>query len=298
MQIRSNGIALEVEDHGPRDGEPLLLVMGLGMQLVAWDIGLVDQLVDRGYRVIRFDNRDIGLSQSFDGAGAPNVVLQAIRFRLGWRIASAYSLADMADDSIGILDALGIERAHVCGASMGGMIAQHIAVRHAARVASLTLIMTTSGARGLPGPSLRVQTALISKPANPRDKASVIAHYKRLYRLIGSPGFPTADEQMTAQVELTVMRSYQPRGSTRQIVAIAADGDRSKLLRAIIAPTQIIHGGADPLVPVAAAHDLAKKIEGSVLDIVDGMGHDLPEALWPRFADGIDAAATRARTSV
>ncbi len=297
MQIQSNGIALEVEDHGPRDGEPLLLVMGLGMQLVAWHMGLVSLLVARGYRVIRFDNRDIGLSQSFDDAGAPNVVRDAIRYTLGLRVTSLYSLADMAEDAVGILDALDIARAHVCGASMGGMIAQHIGARHPLRVLGLTLLMTTSGARGLPGPSLRVRNALIAKPVNPRDTASVVAHYKRLYRLIGSPGHPLPDAQMTAQIELSVKRSYRPQGSGRQIVAIAADGDRSPILPMIAAPTQIIHGAADPLVPVAAAHDLARKIDGALLDIVAGMGHDLPEPLWPRFVTGIDAAAARARVT-
>ena len=164
MQIVANGVALEIEDHGSPQGEPLLLIMGLGMQLLAWHEDFVASLVAAGFRVIRFDNRDIGLSQSFDAAGTPNVALDAARYALGWNIRPAYTLTDMAEDSVGILDALGIGAAHICGASMGGMIAQRVADRHPERVRSLTLMMTTSGSRKLPGPSLRIQAAMVSRP--------------------------------------------------------------------------------------------------------------------------------------
>ena len=294
MKLSANGIALEVEDHGPPQGEPLLLIMGLGMQLVAWPEDFVESLVQRGFRVIRFDNRDIGLSESFDRFGAPNLGLDMLRFTLGMRVSSAYTLADMAADSVGILDALGIPRAHICGASMGGMIAQQIAVRHPARVKSLTLMMTTTGARKLPGPSLKVRGAMLARPKDPTDVESIISHYVELYRLIGSPGYPPADGYVRSRLQVSVRRSYRPAGTARQMVAIAADGDRSPLVAQIRLPTQIIHGAADPLVPLAAGRDLAAKIPGAELDVIEGMGHDLPVALWPRFVAGIATAAGRA----
>jgi pimeloyl-ACP methyl ester carboxylesterase len=294
MKISANGIALEIEDHGPPQGEPLLLIMGLGMQLVAWHEDFVESLVKRGFRVIRFDNRDIGLSENFDRFGTPKLGLDMLRFALGMRVSSPYTLADMAADSVGILDALGIPKAHICGASMGGMIAQQIAVRHPDRVKSLTLMMTSSGARKLPGPSMKVRGAMLARPKDPTDVESVIAHYVELYRLIGSPGYPPADGYVRSRLQISVRRSYRPAGTARQMVAIAADGDRSPLVAQIRVPTQIIHGAADPLVPLAAGRDLAAKIPGAALDVIEGMGHDIPVALWPRFVASIATAAGRA----
>jgi pimeloyl-ACP methyl ester carboxylesterase len=294
MQISANGIALEVEDHGPANGEPLVLVMGLGMQLVAWHPDFVAMLVARGFRVIRFDNRDIGLSQRFDHLGVPNLVLDSFRFAVGMKVSAPYTVATMADDTAGLLDALGIASAHICGASMGGMIAQQLAVRHKARVKSLTLIMTSSGARRLPGPSLKVRSALVSRPKDASNVQSVIEHYVELYKLIGSPGYPAADAYLQERLGQSVRRSYRPQGTARQMVAIAADGNRSPLLAQIRQPTQIIHGKDDPLVPVEAGHDLAAKIPGAEIDIISGMGHDLPPPLWPRFVAGIASAAGRA----
>ena len=294
MQISANGIQLEVEDHGPVTGEPLLLIMGLGMQLVAWHTEFVASLVARGFRVIRFDNRDIGLSQRFDHLGVSNLAIDSIKYAVGLKVTGPYTVADMADDTAGLLDALGIQSAHVCGASMGGMIAQQLAVRHPARVKSLTLMMTSSGSRRLPGPTLKVRSALISRPENANDIESVIAHYVRLYKLIGSPRYPASDAYLHERLGLSVRRSYRPQGTARQMVAIAADGNRSKLLAQIKAPTQVIHGQDDPLVPVAAGHDLAQKIAGAEIDVIEGMGHDLPVELWPRFVAGIASAAARA----
>jgi len=294
LQVSSNGISLEVEDHGSPSGEPLVLIMGLGMQLVAWHDDFVKQLVARGFRVIRFDNRDIGLSQALDHLGTPNLAVDSLRLAFGLPVRSAYQLADMAADTAGLLDVFGIESAHVCGASMGGMIAQQLAVRHPKRVKSLTLMMTSSGSRRLPGPSLKVRRALISRPERPSDLNSVVAHYVRLYKLIGSPGYPASDDYLNSRLGLSVRRSYRPQGTARQMVAIAADGDRTPLLARIEAPTQVIHGEHDPLVPVAAGHDLASKIAGAKIDVIQGMGHDLPAALWPRFVQGISSAAGRA----
>ena len=296
MQVSANRIRLEVEDHGSRSGEPLLLVMGLGMQLLGWNADFVKMLVAHGFRVIRFDNRDSGLSQSFDAYGVPNLALDSLRYAFGVRVKSPYTLADMAADSVGLLDALGIDRAHVCGASMGRMIAQHMATRSPDRVKSLTLMMTSSGARRLPGPALKVRTAMISRPDDPKSIESIVEHYVRLYALIGSPAYPAVPDKLRERFTASVGRAYRPAGTARQMVAIAADGDRSSLLARIRVPTQIIHGAADMLVPVAAGRDLHAKIEGAEIDVVEGMGHDLPEALWPRFVAGIEKAAGRAAT--
>jgi len=294
MQISANRIALEVEDHGSPNGEPLVLIMGLGMQLIAWHEDFVQQLVSRGFRVLRFDNRDIGLSQNFDHLGVPNLALDAVKLAVGLSVKSAYSLADMAADTAGILDVMGIRRAHICGASMGGMVAQQLAVRHPDRVKSLTLMMTSSGARSLPGPSMKVRGAMLSRPDDPKSTDSVVAHYVRLYKLIGSPGYPAGDDYLFQRLGTSVRRSYRPRGTARQLSAIAADGDRSALLAQIKQPTRVLHGLADPLIPVAAGRDLAAKIRGAQLDLVEGMGHDLPVPLWPRFVTAIASAAARA----
>ena len=294
MQISAKGQALEVEDHGSPSGEPLVLIMGLGMQLVAWPDDFVAMLVARGFRVIRFDNRDIGLSQHYDQLGVPNLLLDSVRYALGMTVKAPYTVADMADDTAALLDALGIRAAHVCGASMGGMIAQQLAVRHPERVKSLTLVMTSSGARGLPGPSFKVRSSLISRPPDPSDLERVVTHYVKLYRLIGSPDYPADEAELRARLSFSVRRAYHPQGTARQMVAIVADGDRTPLLGRIRQPTQVIHGQADPLVPVAAGHDLAAKIAGAEIDLIPGMGHDLPQELWPRFVAGIASAAARA----
>ena len=297
MKIAANGIQIEVEDHGSPAGQPLLLIMGLGMQLVAWHEDLVQLFVARGFRVIRFDNRDIGLSQGFDALGVPNMAVAGLKHLVGLPLRPPYTLADMADDAAGVLDALGIASAHICGASMGGMIAQQMALRHPQRVKSLTLIMTSSGARHLPNPTARVQRAMLKRPANARDIESVLAHYRGVYTLIGSPGFRPSAEWLDRRLRTSLARAYRPQGTSRQLMAILADGDRSPRLARIEAPTQIIHGAADPLVPVAAAHDLARKIAGAQIDIIEGMGHDLPPQLWPRFVASVAGVAARVKAA-
>ena len=294
MQISANGIAIEVEDLGKPTGEPLLLIMGLGMQLTAWHRGLVQQMLDQGFRVIRFDNRDIGLSQNFDGLGAPNLALAALQRLAHWPVRSAYSLSDMADDAAGVLTALGLKSAHVCGASMGGMIAQQLALNHPERVRSLTLMMTDGGARGLPRPTLKVSAALLARPADPYDQDSLVDHYYRLFRLIGSPAYPGPEAWLRQVCADAVRRSNRPQGFARQLMAIAADTGRAVQLGRIKRPTLVLHGLADPLIPVAAAHDLAARIPGAQLELIEGMGHDLPEPLWTRFVAAIQAVAARA----
>jgi pimeloyl-ACP methyl ester carboxylesterase len=293
MKVEANGIQIEVDDQGPADGPVVLLIMGLGMQLIAWPQALVHGLIQRGFRVFRFDNRDIGLSQDFDQAGVPNMVLAGLRHAMYLPVHSPYSLADMARDALGVLDAMDVEQAHVCGASMGGMIAQHLAAMAPERVASLTLMMTSSGARHLPQPSWHVRRALMSRPMKPGTEAAVnwIGH---VMNVIGSPGYPADPQALQARALASVQRAWHPAGSARQLLAVVADGDRSALLPHIQAPTRVVHGIDDPLVPCACGEDLARRIAGAQTDFIPGMGHDLPDALLERFAQGIAGNAARA----
>ena len=294
MKISANGLSIEVDDQGPPGGPPLLMIMGLGMQLVAWPDDLVQMLVARGFRVIRFDNRDIGLSQHFDHLGVPNLAWAGIRYAMHARLRSPYSLRDMADDARGVLDALNIRSAHVCGASMGGMIAQHLAAAHPDRVRSVTLVMTTTGARGLPQPAMAVRQAMLRRPAG-ADVGSVVAHFERLVGVIGSPGYPPDPERLRQRLRASIERSYHPAGTARQLMAVMADGDRSALLPRIRVPASVIHGEADPLVPVAAGRHLLQHLPaGALSDFIPGMGHDLPVPLLPRLAAGIADNAARA----
>jgi pimeloyl-ACP methyl ester carboxylesterase len=264
------------------------------MQLVAWPDELVDDLVARGHRVLRIDNRDIGHSQSFDHLGVPNLALAGIRYAMHLPVNSPYRLRDMAADALGVLDALNLPRAHVVGASMGGMIAQHIAAEQPQRVASLTLVMTSSGARHLPQPSARVRRALLRRPAS-RAPEDVATHLQWLLGVIGSPGYPPADPaRLRERLIAAARRAYHPDGVSRQLTAVMADGDRTPLLARIKAPTLVIHGRDDPLIPAAAGQHLAARIAGAELDLIGGMGHDLPLALLPRLAAGIAGNAARA----
>jgi pimeloyl-ACP methyl ester carboxylesterase len=290
--MSANGLSIEVEDTGPPAGEPLLLIMGLGMQLTSWPEEFVGLLAARGFRVIRFDNRDAGLSQGFDELGVPSVPAAALRRMMYLPVRSPYTLRDMAADALGVLDALGIARAHVCGASLGGMVAQHLAAGQGARVASVTLMMTTSGSRRLPQATPKAQLALMSRPAG-RTRDALIEHMARVLTVIGSPGFRPDPRQLRARIAASVDRAYRPAGTARQLLAAAADGDRTPLLGRIVAPAHVIHGLSDPLVPAGNGRDLAARIAGATGDFIEGMGHDLPLPLLERFADGIAANARR-----
>ena len=293
MKISANGLSIEVDDQGPANGPAVLLIMGLGMQLVASPDELVADLVGRGFRVVRFDNRDIGLSQHFDAADTPSVPMAAMRYALHLKVRSPYTLRDMAADAVGVLDALGIAQAHVVGASMGGMIAQHLAASHAARVRSLVLVMTSAGARELPQPSLAVRQAMLGRPQAPGPDA-VVAHLQRLWRVIGSPAYAPDPQRLQQRLLATVQRSWHPEGTARQLLAVMADGDRTPLLARISAPTSVIHGESDPLIPVEAGHHLVRHIAGAQGDFIPGMGHDLPLPLLPRIAAVIAQTAARA----
>ncbi|APW37063.1 alpha/beta hydrolase [Rhodoferax koreense] len=282
MQVKANGISLEVEDTGAPGRPVVLLIMGLGMQLTGWPPALVRALVDAGYRVVRLDNRDIGLSQHFDQLGTPNVLWTATKLRFGLPVRPPYSLRDMALDAVGALDALGIRKAHVVGASMGGMIAQRVALAAPDRVASLTSIMSSSGARHLPPPKPEVLRLMMRRPVD-QSRPGLIDHAVRLFQAIGSPGFPTPEAELRARVAESMDRSFHPAGTVRQMVAVGADVTRALELINLRAPTLVLHGRADPLVPYACGEDTARRIQGARLVGIDGMGHDLPPGVVERL---------------
>ena len=288
MKIRANNIDIEVEDSGAgldaqgRSRPVVLLIMGLGMQLIAWPPSMVQALVDAGYRVVRFDNRDIGLSQHFDVMGSPNLLWEGLKYRLGLRIRSPYTLNDMARDAVGVLDALKIDKAHIVGVSMGGMIAQRVALEAPSRVLSLTSIMSSSGARGLPAASPEVTRQMLSRPAG-KSRDAAIDHSVKLFQAIGSPGFPTEEAVLRERVTASTDRNFHPQGLARQMVAIVSDSQRAAALSSIKTPTLVLHGKADPLVPLACGEDTARRIPGAKLVAIDGMGHDLPPGVVDRL---------------
>lgn len=279
----NTGIELFYEDHGDPACEVILLVMGLGAQLTLWPDELVAALVGDGFRVIRYDNRDIGLSQKMDGARAPKPAIQVLRKKIGFPAKVPYTLKDMADDGIGLLDALGIARAHVVGASMGGMIAQLMAVHHPERLATLTSIMSTTGNGKLPQAEKHAIDALVA-PLAGLDEETVVAHGLNIARNIGSPGYPFDPEEQRERVLRNMRRSLYPAGLPRQLAAIIDDGCRRSRLAQVRTPTLVLHGEDDPLVKLAAGEDTARHISGARLVTIPGWGHDLPIPLVPRLA--------------
>lgn len=282
----ANGITITYEDKGPRDAPVILLVMGLGGQLTLWPDEFVDALVAHGFRTIRYDNRDVGLSTRFDAAGVPNIKWMFVKALVGLKPRSAYSLTDMAADGMALLDALGVERAHIVGASMGGMIAQHMAARYPERALSLTSVMSTTGNRRLPSGSKEAMRVLSNRPSS-GDKEDMVAYSVRAARVIGSPAYPAEEERLQRRVRSDFERGWYPQGVARQMAAIVSDGDRRSLLKNISAPTLVIHGEADPLVPVEGGRDTAANIAGAEFLLIPGMGHDLPLALVDTLADAI-----------
>ncbi len=277
-QVRANGIAIEVETSGPEDGEPILLIRGLGTQLSQWPDELLDGLAGRGFRVVRFDNRDVGLSEGFEHAGVPSPADVLAARASGDEPAVPYRVADMADDAAGVLEALGIASAHVLGISLGGMIAQHVAARHPHRTRSLISVMSSSGEPSLPGPTPEAARVLTSEPERPDDRECLIEHGMETRRVLASPGFPETESLQRREVAAALDRAHRPDGVARQLAAVLADGSRVALLQALDVPTLVIHGTADPLVPPEAGESTARHVKGARLEWIEGMSHELPHA--------------------
>jgi len=293
-QVKANGIRIEYEEFGPVAGEPVQLIMGLGAQLTRWPLGLIEMLTARGYRVIRFDNRDVGLSERFHAAGPANVAQIMADATAGKTPKSAYVLNDMAKDAVGLLETLKIARAHIVGASMGGMIAQMVAANHPERTLSLTSIMSSTGNRALPPAKPEAMAVLMTRPES-QELEAIVANGIRAQRTIGSPAYPATDAELRARIEEDFKRAYYPDGFSRQMAAIIASGDRRDALKKITAPTVVLHGADDPLVPIDGGRDTAANIRDAELRVIPGMGHDLPMALFPVVVEAIEAAAARAR---
>jgi pimeloyl-ACP methyl ester carboxylesterase len=280
--LMANGLRLAYDEFGESADPAIILVMGLGAQMTAWPDELCRGLSKHGFRVIRFDNRDIGLSQQIEAKKPVNLLKLALRAKLGLSIRVPYTLRDMAADAIGVLDFLDIERAHWVGASMGGMICQVIAAQHPERTLSLTSIMSTSGNPELPQPGLRVAKQMVLRPDR-NNEAAYLKHSLETWGIIGSPDYPPTEEELTLRILASLHRSFSPHGYSHQAAAILDSGDRRHLLRKIKAPTQVIHGKADVLVPVEGGIDTAKNIKNAKLTLIEGMGHDLPKQLVPKF---------------
>ncbi|ALG10144.1 alpha/beta fold hydrolase [Kibdelosporangium phytohabitans] len=290
-----NGVRICYETIGDPGGRPLLLVMGLGGPMIWWDDELCELLADRGFRVIRFDNRDCGRSQSMTGQAS--LVGSLLGSWTGARVGQPppYTLADMADDAAGLLDHLGIDAAHVTGVSLGGMIAQTLAIRHPARVTSLVSVMSTTGGRRVGWPHPRVLPSLLGRA--PRGRQAYEEAVLATFKLIGSPGFDFDEERMRVRARRTYDRGINRAGTLRQLVAITSAADRAPRLRGLRVPALVIHGKADPLVHVSGGTATARAIPGAELILVPGMGHDLPRAVWPTLVDGVDRTARRAVSS-
>lgn len=276
-----SGITLAHESFGDPADPPVLLVMGLGTQMIGWPDAFCERIAAHGRHVVRFDNRDVGLSTHLHDA--PRVDLGAVF--AGDHAGVPYRLTDLAADAVGLLDALGIDRAHVVGVSMGGMIAQTVAIEHPGRVASLTSIMSTTGDRSVGGATQAALAALLAPPATSRDEA--IERTLTTARVIGSPGFPLDEESVRDRAGLAWDRGHDPAGVTRQIAAIQASPDRTVALGAVTAPTVVVHGAEDPLIDVSGGKATAAAVPGARLVVLDGMGHDLPEGVWEPIVDEI-----------
>jgi pimeloyl-ACP methyl ester carboxylesterase len=291
----ANGVTLEYDTIGSKSDEPLLIVQGLGDQMIKWSDGFHQALADRGFYVIRFDNRDVGLSTHLDEAPVSDLAAVLTAIGEGGVQAVPYQLEDMASDAVAVLDAAEIERAHIVGASMGGMIAQLVAADYPDRILSLTSIMSTTGNPTVPPAKREAMAALTGPCPHPSDEEAFLAHAVRVSRVIGSPGYPHDETVLRANLLLAVKRNYDPAGFGRQLAAIGVNGDRREKLKCIAAPTLVIHGTDDPLVPLEGGQDTAASIAGAELMVIPGMGHSLPHALYRPIADAIAGLAARAK---
>jgi pimeloyl-ACP methyl ester carboxylesterase len=293
-RAQANGIELEYDEVGPANGEPLLLIMGLGGQMTRWPSAFMDKLAARGLRVIRYDNRDVGLSTKLEGVPDFPAMFKALSE--GKKPDVPYVLDDMAADAVGLLDALDIKRAHIVGASLGGMIAQLVAADYPDRTLSLTSIMSTTGNRSLPPASAEAMAVLNDRGPDPLvDFEGYLDHAVKGAVVVGSPGYPPNPDDTRLRIKNDFNRSYCPAGFQRQYAAAAASPDRRPKLAAIKAPTVVIHGAQDPLVPLTGGKDTADNIPGAELIVIEGMGHDIPPALFDTLVEGICRAVERAK---
>ena len=277
-RAQANGIEIEWDERGRPDDSAMLLIMGLGAQMTRWTDAFMAPLAARGFRVLRFDNRDVGLSTKLEAGGVPDLARVGMALATGNTPDVPYSLEDMAADAVALLDAIGIGRAHIVGASMGGMIAQLVAALYPDRVLSLTSIMSSTGNPALPRATAEANAVLMTRPSG-ADTEALVAHGVRAARVVGSPGYPTDAAILADRVRADLARQHYPPGFARQLAAIMANGDRRGRLAGITAPTLVIHGADDPLVPVEAGRDTAAAIPGARLVEIPDMGHDLPEPL-------------------
>lgn len=291
-RAHANGIELEYDTFGSRTAPPLMLVMGLGAQMILWEDEFCADLAESGFHVVRFDNRDIGKSTQLDHLGIPNVFEAMTAALSGQPVAAPYSLDEMADDTVALMTALGIDKAHVVGASMGGMIAQTVAIRHPDRLLSLTSIMSTPGDPTLPPATPEAMRVLLTPP--PGDREGNVERALEAWKVIGSPGYPFDEPRMRALFGLAFDRGYNPGGVARQFAAIMKSGDRTAALRNVTVPSLVIHGAADPLVRIEAGHATAQAILGAEILVIEGMGHDFPRGTWAPIIAAIGKHAARA----
>ncbi len=293
--FQGNGINLYFEQFGARTDPPLLLLHGIGCQLVQWPQSFIDGLVARSLRVICMDNRDVGLSEKLDALGQIDATALMSAMASGQPVVAPYTLADMAADALSLMDHLGLEDAHMLGVSMGGMIAQHLALGHADRLRSLITVMSSTGNPDLPPPAPEAAAVLVTAPPA-TDRDSLIAYQQSMWDVIGGERYRSREEGIGRLAPAAIDRMVHPQGFARQLAAIVADGSRVERLESVALPTLVIHGDADPLVPLAAGEDIAQSIPGAELEVVREMGHDMPESLIPtlvarisRFLHGIEA---------
>jgi pimeloyl-ACP methyl ester carboxylesterase len=286
----ANGIDVVYEAFGDPADPTVLLIMGLGVQMLGWDTEFCELLAGRGFHVVRFDNRDVGRSTKIEGGPRPDLMAAA----MGDASSASYTLDEMADDCAALLEHIDVEGAHVVGASQGGMIAQTLAIRHPARVLSLASIMSTTGDPAVGQPHPEALPALLARP--PADLQEYAEFVVGAFRIIGSPGFEADEEKLRERARASFERGYYPDGTARQLLAILASGDRTEALRRLDVPTVVIHGTDDILIDVSGGKATAAAIPGARLELIDGMGHDLPRELWPRLVDLISENADRARS--